>query len=462
MTHNDALLRQLSTGGVATPILPIITLMSDREITVGRDPSCAISLNANLYTMVSRRHAILRYIGTIDRPLWEVVDLNSANGTFVNGRKIFGSQQLQAGDCLVFGKNGPEFTIEYQISQTSPAAMPPNKSYGSGGNDSISLTQLFPLVSKGKELGRKGFLIPAIVTVICVVTLYNYIGEPAKFNSLLGFYLAAGAFYCIYRLCGKKKPWWILLLSAWITFQILLSPILTGFIYIFRILLPGQIPESNENISFIALLIRMFFGAGLMEELLKAIPIFLFLGLGKISSRYLRSFDLELFGRRWQIFDKNSLSVAEPLDGILIGTASAVGFTLLETLGQYVPSTINDVTLQAGQGVGELVGLQLLIPRIIGSIAGHMAYSGYMGYFIGLAVLKSRQWWKILLIGYLSSSILHALWNTTGFYSNTLLAAIGIISYAFLAAAILKARELSPMRGQNFATQIQMNHKPKN
>jgi RsiW-degrading membrane proteinase PrsW (M82 family) len=143
---------------------------------------------------------------------------------------------------------------------------------------------------------------------------------------------------------------------------------------------------------------------------------------------------------------RDRIGVWEPLDGILLGSASAVGFTLLETLGQYVP--------QAGADAGQLVGLQLLIPRILGSVAGHMAYSGYLGYFIGLSVLKPKKRWQILGVGYFSASALHALWNASGTASVLLLAVVGVLSYAFLVAAILKARALSPNRAQNFATRI--------
>jgi RsiW-degrading membrane proteinase PrsW (M82 family) len=115
---------------------------------------------------------------------------------------------------------------------------------------------------------------------------------------------------------------------------------------------------------------------------------------------------------------------------------------------------MQNVTLQGGKDIAQLVGLQLLIPRLLGSIAGHMAYSGYLGYFIGLSVLKSSKRWLILTVGYLSASALHALWNATGTFSVFLLAFVGIVSYAFLAAAILKARSLSPTRSQNFATRI--------
>jgi RsiW-degrading membrane proteinase PrsW (M82 family) len=126
----------------------------------------------------------------------------------------------------------------------------------------------------------------------------------------------------------------------------------------------------------------------------------------------------------------------------------------LETLGQYVPQITQNVAIQAGDGAGQLAGLQLLIPRILGSVAGHMAYSGYLGYFIGLAVLKPRKSWQILLVGYLTAAGLHALWNATGTINGLLLVIVGVLSYAFLMAAILKARALSPTRENNFATRF--------
>jgi hypothetical protein len=81
---------------------------------------------------------------------------------------------------------------------------------------------------------------------------------------------------------------------------------------------------------------------------------------------------------------------------------------------QHVPQIAAKVAQQHGAGAGYFVGLQLLIPRIIGSISGHMAYSGYLGYFIGLSVLKPESRWQILGIGYLTASALHALWNSVG------------------------------------------------
>lgn len=331
----------------------------------------------------------------------------------------------------MLGQNGPEFIIE--VNKPTQAATPaPAAALGSTlkppQSDSVSFTQLFPIFSTGRDLTQKAYLIPGIITVGFVVLMFATVGEARVFNLLLASYLAAAAYYFIYQLCGKHKPWWVLLACSLATILILLSPLLQVFIIIFRKILPGNLTTDVEALSFPILLIRMFFAAGLMEELLKALPV--------LGACWL--------GRRLPSPWRERVGVLEPLDGILLGTASAVGFTLLETLGQYVPQIIQDTTLQVGEGVGELVGLQLLIPRILGSVAGHMAYSGYLGYFIGLSVLKPSRRWQIISIGYLSAAALHALWNATGMISPLVLALVGVLSYAFLTAAILKARALSP------------------
>jgi RsiW-degrading membrane proteinase PrsW (M82 family) len=80
--------------------------------------------------------------------------------------------------------------------------------------------------------------------------------------------------------------------------------------------------------------------------------------------------------------------------------------------------------------------LQLLIPPILGAAAGHMVHSGYLGYFIGLSALKPNKRWPILGPGYFSASALHALSNASGVASILFGALVGVLSYAFLVAAI--------------------------
>jgi len=375
-------------------------LLTGKEMVIGRDPSCQIVLDAMIYRMVSRRHAVVSSVEQRNGyHKWIICDLNSANGTFVNGEHLEGCQELLMGDRISLGTDGPQFIFEYEI--TPPPKMidlnkatvlsSVNRPNSSSKQDSVSFTQLFPIISTGKDLTRKAYLIPGILTVVFVVLMFATVGHPQANQVIVGSYIAFAAYYFVYQLCGKPKPWWVLLAVALSTMLILLSPLLNLFIKVFRDILPGSLnPGSQNEITFTELLVRMFFGAGLMEELLKILPVLAAYLIGK------------LLPSPW----RERIGVWEPLDGILLGTASAVGFTLLETLGQYVPLI--------SENSGQLVGLQLLIPRILGSVAGHMAYSGYLGYFIGLAVLKPLRGKQILSVGYLSASGLHALWNATG------------------------------------------------
>ncbi|MEO0376956.1 MAG: PrsW family intramembrane metalloprotease [Cyanobacteria bacterium P01_A01_bin.17] len=362
--------------------------------------------------------------------------------------------------------------------------------------EDLSVSQLLPAMSVRRDLLKKGFLIPGVFTVLMVVSLFATVGNPNIFNYLLALYLGCGAFFFIYRLCGQRKPLFVIVFSTLFTMIVLVTPILNIFAFFFRegyigllliplgfallvvafiklvkrrvshaagwglsggglvlvglwVLASGNYVAENlkdPSTGFLNQLISHFFGAGLMEELLKALPIFAVFAIGRL----LKSPNRERIG------------VWEPLDGIVLGAASALGFTLVETVGQYVPTIMQQAAQEFGTDAGYVYAIQLLIPRILGSVAGHMAYSGYFGYFIGLSILKSNKRLQILATGYLTASLLHAVWNATpslaiafgGLVGNVLQMLVGIAAYVFLTGAILKARQLSPNRAKNFATQM--------
>jgi RsiW-degrading membrane proteinase PrsW (M82 family) len=445
---SNALLRLVSSSGNGEYSYSLLTTS---DVVIGRDPSCQISLSST-YGMVSRRHATIRPSRTPDGKMSFVLcDLNSANGTYLNKYRLQGCQELHAGDRITFGNDGPEFVFEYQLKQPIGNVKPPvtpdpplavNVASPSK-NDQASWSQLFPIFSSPKDLHRKAYLIPGIITVVFVILLF--IAKGYLYLILLSLYLAGAALYFVYQLCGKPKPWWVLIASTVFTSLILLSPVFNIFVLVFREILPGDIPNDTSTVSFPVLFIHLFFGAGLLEELLKALPVVGFY----------------LLGRKLTSPRRERIGVWEPLDGILLGAASAVGFTLIETLGQYVPGTIAQVAQQMGRDAGLRAGLELLIPRILGEVAGHMAWSGWFGYCIGLSVLKPRLAWRTLAMGYFSAAGLHALWDSSAGLTSTLgilvlglLLLIGGLSYALLVAAILKARSLSPTRSQNFATRF--------
>ena len=190
-----------------------------------------------------------------------------------------------------------------------------------------SHTQLFPFLSKGGELGAKGYLWPAIATAAAVVMMLAAQGRPGLFRLILALYISAGMYYFVYRICGKPKSAWLIVGSAGLTALLMSSPVFTLFAWIFRDVLPGHLPANRElwkNISFPVMLFKMFFAAGLMEELFKALPVF----------------GLVLLGTRMKTPWRERIGVVEPLDGVLIGAASALGFVLVETMGQYVPESV--------------------------------------------------------------------------------------------------------------------------
>lgn len=80
-------------------VTPHMLLLDDQEYTIGRDTGCRIVVRRS---DVSRTHARIyrdggRYI---------LVDLDSSNGTYVNGRRISAPQPLQSEDRISVGTGG--------------------------------------------------------------------------------------------------------------------------------------------------------------------------------------------------------------------------------------------------------------------------------------------------------------------------------------------------------------------
>ena len=82
--------------------LEVVSLTGE-ELTIGRIDTNGVSLPSD--RLVSRLHAALkRYGGS-----WCLRDLGSANGTFVNGRRLTGEWTLEPGDEITIGKTSLVF-----------------------------------------------------------------------------------------------------------------------------------------------------------------------------------------------------------------------------------------------------------------------------------------------------------------------------------------------------------------
>jgi RsiW-degrading membrane proteinase PrsW (M82 family) len=95
-------------------------------------------------------------------------------------------------------------------------------------------------------------------------------------------------------------------------------------------------------------------------------------------------------------------------------------------------------------------GLVLLLGRGLPTIAEHSAWSGLFGYFIGLSVLYPRMAVFLVPFGWFTAAALHAGWDGIDVVTGSEVVVfcfwvfIGVLSYALLAGAIFKAREISP------------------
>ena len=355
-------------------------------------------------------------------------------------------------------------------------------------SDTPTHSQLIPVLSKWQDIGKKSELAPIVVTIVTVLLLFGFIdgkvfgidwsyvtGEKKDMIAYgtiytswylitICVYLMLLSLYFIRRVAGKDKSWLLLIgVMAFTGYLLYLFQTDGDFEWMYSFfhvkLAGGEIQQGDETTQ---VFVKHFLGTGFFEELFKAIPLFVI----AIASAYMPAAMRSKFG------------IEEPLDGILLGAASGGGFAFTETIGQYisrdlvndwkiasavtvnhVPNNIDAInawlTVHAKQmplivqqgkdALGWFPGVAVLIPRSLGEAFGHMAYAGCFGYFIGLAVMKPQQRVKILAIGLVSASLLHALWDTLA-ASNMLAAIIAILSYAVLAAGILKAREISPNR----------------
>ncbi len=79
-----------------------------REIVVGRDAACTIPLRTVADTVVSKRHALVRFD---EAGAATILDAGSTNGTFVNGRQLQGPAPLALGDRIMLGWHGPLFEV---------------------------------------------------------------------------------------------------------------------------------------------------------------------------------------------------------------------------------------------------------------------------------------------------------------------------------------------------------------
>lgn len=136
------------------------------ELLVGRDESCGLLVDD---ASVSRRHAAIRRQGDA----LTVVDLESRNGTTVNGRRITGSRALRPGDELRFGRARDTVVVPENRGSQGVATELRITLEGEGATWSVHLD-----VPAGRSVGS------------VASALADFLGQPSDPRAMWGVYRA--------------------------------------------------------------------------------------------------------------------------------------------------------------------------------------------------------------------------------------------------------------------------------
>jgi pSer/pThr/pTyr-binding forkhead associated (FHA) protein len=117
---NTQIILRFIAGAKINRIDPF-ALADTTEITFGREAGSSVRFDDPKDDVVSRKHAVLR-VKNKDPLSFAIEDLNSSNGTFVNGQQVHGETELLPEDTVEFGKGGPKFSFDVQPRPDNMAA----------------------------------------------------------------------------------------------------------------------------------------------------------------------------------------------------------------------------------------------------------------------------------------------------------------------------------------------------
>ena len=93
------------------------TLDRDNLVSIGRDDQCSFQI---IDEKISRRHLQIRYEEADEKHY--AVDMRSANGVYVNGKRIADEQALKEGDIIEIGRSKIRYT-DHDFPDEESAAM---------------------------------------------------------------------------------------------------------------------------------------------------------------------------------------------------------------------------------------------------------------------------------------------------------------------------------------------------
>lgn len=173
------------------------TAAADMEIRIGRGPTNQIAFDPAIDT-ISRDHCSIKL--TLPET-YEITDLKSKNGTYVNGKQISDKTVLMAGDVIKLGKEGPviEFDLDprpashikktrvIDVTAAKETKMfdtgtKSNSTTGAAVKETIGKQTMQHMIKESEKKGKKGLLITIASVVIVFATagfvMYNKKPKP--------------------------------------------------------------------------------------------------------------------------------------------------------------------------------------------------------------------------------------------------------------------------------------------
>lgn len=140
---------------------------ADREtIAVGRHPDNDLAFDPEADRRVSGRHAELRFNGGA----WRLVDLESRNGTFVNGAKV-SEADLKDGDEIDFGLGGPRVRVDLGGGTGGAVSAGAGERAGGGRFGSTTMFMHEAVSRAVKESSRNLKMAVGVLSTILVVAV---------------------------------------------------------------------------------------------------------------------------------------------------------------------------------------------------------------------------------------------------------------------------------------------------
>jgi RsiW-degrading membrane proteinase PrsW (M82 family) len=349
------------------------------SLLIGRGEESAVRLAE---AVVSSRHAII----TADGAVFRLHDQRSANGTFLNGRRVE-QARLQHGDIIELGRQGPQLQVLIDGHSTArlPGAdtstiqpnvvtarhyVPPTTRLGL--HDTAHNIGLYnPYFDTGKSEKSSGIGLMWVIFAVLGLGVFGLtILDVGAGNALVGAVAAvipAILYLTIFLWLDRYDPE---------------PPGTLVFAFVWGAIIAVFVSAIFNGIAVAALgdLLTGIVSAPIVEEASKGI------GVALVALFFRKDFD-------------------SMVDGIVYAGVVALGFATMENIDYYGKSL--------GQGgVGGLI--ETFIVRGVLSPFSHVLFTCMTGIGFGVARETHNPAVKVAapLIGYFGAMFLHALWNT--------------------------------------------------